>query len=221
MRCCCAATGGATGSASSPSSGSPPTTSTGCGCGWRPAPPYWQLADAAGRTLHDAALDQLQQPRLRRRQWTDTDVMIWMPDYQPYSVWWFWTDGAFSAGTPTWRSPTCAGPTGGCAGVDTADQALDLWAGPTIRGGGRTRTSSRPYRPSAVLDRTRPPDPGHRDRLTKLAEAGHFPFDGTWTGFRPDAGWTVPALPAGHDRPRAMALRPDEPLRQALRKRSQ
>ena len=42
------------------------------------------------------------------------------------------------------------------------------------------------------------------DELVRLAEAGRFPFDGTWCGYRPDAGWTVPGLPAGADRPRAV-----------------
>jgi hypothetical protein len=39
-------------------------------------------------------------------------------------------------------------------------------------------------------------------RLTKLAEAGEYPFDGTWRDFRPDPGWQLPQLPAGWDRPR-------------------
>ncbi|HEX4722740.1 MAG TPA: DUF402 domain-containing protein, partial [Pseudonocardiaceae bacterium] len=33
-------------------------------------------------------------------------------------------------------------------------------------------------------------------RLAALAEAGSFPFDGTWCDFRPDPDWTPPAMPA-------------------------
>ena len=56
------------------------------------------------------------------------------------------------AGTPTSRSPTSGGPTGGCAGVDTADQALDWWSARTalaVEGRGRV---PRPHRPPALLD---------------------------------------------------------------------
>jgi predicted RNA-binding protein associated with RNAse of E/G family len=35
------------------------------------------------------------------------------------------------------------------------------------------------------------------ERLIGLAEAGAFPFDGTWCDFRPDPGWPAPALPPG------------------------
>jgi predicted RNA-binding protein associated with RNAse of E/G family len=38
-------------------------------------------------------------------------------------------------------------------------------------------------------------------RVIELIEAGAFPFDGTWTDFRPDPDWPVPAtIPAGWDR---------------------
>jgi hypothetical protein len=42
------------------------------------------------------------------------------------------------------------------------------------------------------------------EELIRLAESARFPFDGTWCGYRPDAAWTVPALPAGVERPRAI-----------------
>jgi predicted RNA-binding protein associated with RNAse of E/G family len=37
------------------------------------------------------------------------------------------------------------------------------------------------------------------ERVIALAEAGAFPFDGTWTDFRPDPDWPAPVLPAGLD----------------------
>lgn len=33
------------------------------------------------------------------------------------------------------------------------------------------------------------------ERVIALAEAGAFPFDGTWCDFRPDPDWPAPALP--------------------------
>ena len=39
-------------------------------------------------------------------------------------------------------------------------------------------------------------------RVIALAEAGEFPFDGTWCDFVPPADWTSPTeLPPGWDRP--------------------
>jgi predicted RNA-binding protein associated with RNAse of E/G family len=35
------------------------------------------------------------------------------------------------------------------------------------------------------------------ERMIALAEAGRFPFDGTWTDFRPDPAWPAPTLPDG------------------------
>jgi hypothetical protein len=38
-------------------------------------------------------------------------------------------------------------------------------------------------------------------RMIARIEAGEFPFDGTWTDFRPDPAWGVPTeLPSGWDR---------------------
>lgn len=41
------------------------------------------------------------------------------------------------------------------------------------------------------------------ERVIGLAEAGTFPFDGSWTDFRPDPAWTVPTELPDWDRPRA------------------
>jgi hypothetical protein len=34
-----------------------------------------------------------------------------------------------------------------------------------------------------------------------LATAGAPPFDGQWTGYRPDPAWTAPVMPADWDLP--------------------
>jgi hypothetical protein len=40
--------------------------------------------------------------------------------------------------------------------------------------------------------------------MIALAEAGEYPFDGSWVDFQPDPAWVMPdALPTGWDRPRA------------------
>ena len=41
-------------------------------------------------------------------------------------------------------------------------------------------------------------------QVIKTVEGGEFPFDGTWTDFRPEADWPVPTVvPDGWDRPQA------------------
>jgi len=182
---------------------------------WIPAGyPYWRITDSAGRTLHDAPLDELTEPRLTRAQWTGSDVMVWMPEGRAYSVWWFWRDGNFDGWYGNLEEPYVRWADYGCAGVDTSDQVLDLW----VNGADRSyqwkdleefqeRTGHPLYWNEAQAARIR----ATGEELIRLAEAGRFPFDGTWCGFRPDAGWTVPGLPPGADRPRAVP-RQREPL---------
>jgi hypothetical protein len=173
---------------------------------WMPAgSPYWRFVAPDGRTHHDAPIDQLQGGRLIRQNWTGSDVLIWMPAAQPYSVWWFWVDGAFDRWYVNLEEPYVRWADRGCAGVDTADQAFDL-----VVAADRTwrrkdeeefiaRTGQPLYWSADQAARIR----ATGERLASLVEAGAFPFDGTWCGFRPDASWTVPPLPVGHDRPRA------------------
>jgi hypothetical protein len=134
-------------------------------------------------------------------------VMIWMPENKAYSVHWLWSDGAFSGWHANLEEPYVRWADRGCAGVDTADQGLDIVIRPD--------RSWRWQDEAEFQARTGDPlywTPGQAaairataDRIVRLAEAGQFPFDGTWCGFRPDASWTVPALPQGYDRPRALS----------------
>ena len=177
---------------------------------WLPAGyPYWRITDSAGRNLHEAPLDQLTEPRLTRMQWTGSDVMIWMPEDRPYSVWWFWTDGMFSGWYGNLEEPYVRWADRGCAGVDTSDHALDLKVEPDRKWQWKDAeqfaelTGHPMYWNEAQAARIR----ANGEELIRLAEGGRFPFDGTWCGFRPDAGWTVPGLPPGADRPRAVRAR--------------
>ena len=43
----------------------------------------------------------------------------------------------------------------------------------------------------------------HAASPAELAEAGDFPFDGTWCDLRPDPAWPPLARPDGLERPRA------------------
>jgi hypothetical protein len=163
---------------------------------WLPSgSPYWRT-DESGQ--------------LARSMWNGADVMIWLPTNKPYSVCWFWSDGMFDGWSANLEEPYVRWADRGCAGVDTADQSLGLLVRPDRSWRWRdedefhARTGHPLYWTEAQAAQIR----GTGDRLVKLVEASEYPFDGVWCGFRPDAGWTVPGLPPGHDRPRALASRP-------------
>jgi hypothetical protein len=177
---------------------------------WLPAgSPYWRLVADGADSQRDGSADPTRAPRMERQTWTGSDTMIWMPENRPYSVHWIWTDGIFAGWHAKLEEPYVRWADRGCAGVDTADQALDVVVRPDRSWRWRdedefhARTGHPLYWSEAQAAQIR----ATADRLVKLAEAGEFPFDGTWCGFRPDASWTVPALPAGYDRPRAVARR--------------
>lgn len=177
---------------------------------WLPiGSPYWRLVAEDGGGPPDATIDQMRNSRLARFMWSGSDIMIWMPENQPYSVFWFWADGMFSGWHVNLEEPYVRWADRGCAGVDTADQALGVIVRPDRswrwrdEDEFRARTGHPLYWTEAQAAQIR----ATGDQLVKLAEASAFPFDGMWCGFRPDASWTVPALPPGHERPRAIASR--------------
>lgn len=177
---------------------------------WLPAGyPYWRIVGEDGRTHHDTTVDQLGAARLTRHTWTGSDVMMWLPTDEAYSVWWFWSDGNFDGWHVNLEEPYQRWADRGCAGVDSADHALDLRITADRRWQWKdedefqAKTGHPMYWTQAQADRIR----ATGTRLATLAERGAFPFDGTWCGYRPDAGWTVPALPPGADRPRALPAR--------------
>jgi hypothetical protein len=161
---------------------------------WLPAgSPYWRA----------------QEGRLVRQVWVGADLMIWMPEQRPYSVSWLWVDGAFAGWQANLQEPFVRWADRGCAGVDTAGHTLDVVIRPdrTWRWKDEEEFNARTGHPLYWTPSQAAQIRASADRLVRLAEAAQFPFDGTWCGFRPDASWTVPALPPGHDRPRAVAQR--------------
>lgn len=185
---------------------------------WLPAgSPYWRLGGpttqdgGSSPALHGPDMPAQRTARLARHMWTGSDVMIWMPEHKAYSVHWLWSDGTFAGWHVAMEEPYVRWADRGCAGVDTADQVLDLVVRPDRTWRWRddaefhARTGDPLYWSPAQATRIR----ATADRLVRLAETGKFPFDGTWCGFRPDASWTVPPLPPGYDRPRALAPFPE------------
>jgi hypothetical protein len=174
---------------------------------WIPAgAPYWRLVDAAGRTLHDASVHDLADARLTELTWSG-DVLVFMPPGAAHSVWFFFADGEFTGWYGNLEAPYVRWDDGDAAGVDTVDHALDLLVAPdrTWRWKDEDEFASRTGVPDYWTAAGAAEIRAEGERLAKAAEAGAFPFDGTWRDFTPPAGWALPVRPAGWDRPRVAA----------------
>ncbi|MFI5931302.1 DUF402 domain-containing protein [Actinoplanes sp. NPDC051494] len=137
--------------------------------------------------------------------WQGPGILLFFPPGADHSVWWFFTDtGAFKGWYVNLEERALRWDDGAVAGVDVIDQDLDVEVDPdlTWRWKDEDEFAERLAIPEHywVPDEAAVRDEGRR--VIKQAEAGVFPFDGTWTDFRPDPAWDVPAaLPAGWDRP--------------------
>ena len=121
--------------------------------------------------------------------WEGADVMVWVPPAGAYSVWWFWepVSGEFRGWYGNLEEAQVRWDDGATAGIDTVDQALDLWVHPD---GTRVWKDLDEFtaRTGIALYWNESEAAGIRevaDRLADLAVRRTFQFDGTWTDFRP------------------------------------
>jgi hypothetical protein len=128
-------------------------------------------------------------------------LMLTDPD-AGHSVWWaFDADGAFVGWYVNLEPPVARWK----GGIDHVDQALDILVAPdrAWRWKDEDEFAEQTGDPlfwdeagaAAIREEGR--------RVIASAEAGAFPFDGTWTDFRPDQEWPVSALPWWWDQPTA------------------
>ena len=123
-----------------------------------------------------------------------------------YSVWWLFDPaGRFRAWYVNLEEPSVTWDDGAVAGVDLTDQDLDIWVWPDRRWDWKDEDE--------LAERLAFPEHYWVDdeaavwaqgrRVVPAIEAGAWPFDGTWTDFRPPADWSVPPpVTEGWDRPR-------------------
>jgi hypothetical protein len=143
--------------------------------------------------------------RVRTTSWRGPGVLRFFPAGADHSVWFFRDDeGEFTRYYVNLEESAVRWDDGAVAGIDVIDQDLDIVATPDRRWVWKDEDefTERLAFPEHywVPDEAAVRAEGHR--VIKLIEAGEFPFDGTWTDFRPDPSWPVPAeLPAGWDRP--------------------
>ena len=166
----------------------------------------WTTIMVDGRWLRDTPLAEWVGGRKKPISWeVGHSLLSWHPTGADYSIRFFFRDGRFTNWYANLEVPAVAWRDGDLAGLDTVDWDLDVVIQPdrSWHWKDEEEFADRLRTPESywVADEQRVRAAGRE--VIKLAEAGDFPFDGTWTGFRPDPGWTPIAadLPAGWDRP--------------------
>jgi hypothetical protein len=137
-------------------------------------------------------------------RWQGPGLLKFIPPDADHSVWFFRDDqGNFTGWYVNLEERAVRWDDGPLGGVDVTDQDLDIVAAPDRSW--QWKDEDEFAERLALPDHYWVPDEGavwaEGRRVIKLIEAGEFPFDGTWTDFRPDPAWPVPdSLPDGWDR---------------------
>ncbi|WP_433391310.1 DUF402 domain-containing protein [Micromonospora sp. KLBMP9576] len=143
--------------------------------------------------------------RLAPGRWNGPPLLAFLPTGAAHSVWWF-RDAydRFSAWYVNLEEPGVRWDDGSLAGVDMVDQDLDVIVRPDRDWEWKDeeefaeRLAFPEHYWVADADAVR----AEGKRVIASAEAGEFPFDGTWCDFTPPPDWTTPdELPPGWDRP--------------------
>ncbi|HWG99877.1 MAG TPA: DUF402 domain-containing protein [Pilimelia sp.] len=164
-------------------------------------------ADGRGMRAMPFAEWVTQEHRTRVFRWQGPGVLKFLPAGAAHSVWWFRDDAdRFTGWYVNLEEPAVRWDDGDLAGVDMVDQDLDVWVPPDRRWSWKDEDefAERLAFPEHYWVADAAAVRAEGERVIEIAEAGKFPFDGTWCDFRPDPAWPVPtALPPGWDRPPA------------------
>ena len=137
--------------------------------------------------------------------WNGPGVLKFIPPDTDHSVWFFRDDeGRFTNWYVNLEERALRWDDGHLAGVDVIDQDLDIVVRPDLTWEWKDEDefSERLALPEHYWVHDEAAVRAEGLRVVKRIEAGEFPFDGTWTDFRPDPSWPVPtAVPDGWDRP--------------------
>ena len=167
---------------------------------WQPqGAPLVLYRDPAGRSLHDAPIDELVGAAHVHGTFQRYSALMLHPVGASYSVWWLFAKDQFAGWYVNLEAPFLRH----AVGIDTTDHALDLeidaqrdvsWKDETEF---VARTGHPWYWNAAEATTIR----ATAERLATLAAAGAYPFDGTHCDFRPDSAWQMPQLPDGWNQP--------------------
>jgi hypothetical protein len=135
---------------------------------------------------------------------TDRDALCLTPGQSPCAIMWGFVDGKFEG----WYINLQTAAVRWWGGIDIHDHALDVLvaADRTWRWKDEDEFAERTGHPLFWNQAGAAAIRSEAERLIGLAEAGQFPFDGTWCSFRPDPGWRPTELPWWWDQ-----LPPGEP----------
>ncbi|SCL30160.1 Protein of unknown function [Micromonospora nigra] len=142
--------------------------------------------------------------RLAEGRWSGPPLLKFLPTGAAHSVWWFrGDDGRFVGWYVNLEETGVRWDDGTLAGVDVVDQDLDVLVRPDR--GWEWKDEDEFVERLAFPEHYWVSDPdavrAEGKRVIARAEAGEFPFDGTWCDFVPPDGWTTPdRLPPGWDR---------------------
>lgn len=172
---------------------------------------YRDIAAADGRAFREVPFGEWHATGkvMRDLRW-DSDVLMLHPHRGAYSLWFFFAaGGAFRSWYVNLEEPVVGWRDGDLLGLDTVDQDLDILV--DAERGWRWKDEEEFADHLAHPDSYWVPDPvavrAEGRRVTKLIDAGEYPFDGTGTDFRPDPSWeALTEMPAGWDRPRARVM---------------
>ena len=153
-----------------------------------------RLAD--GSSMRDAPLaERFTVPRVAVHDvWRGTSTLRLVDNERWSSVWWFFDrDGTFTGWYVNLEIP-CGRDDHGPVRIDGV---LDVVVAPDGSWGWKDLDEADAAVEAGRLtaeQRDRLRDEG--ERCGALAARGRFPFDGTWTDFRPGPGWPPPRMPA-------------------------
>jgi hypothetical protein len=167
----------------------------------------WESSD--GRGVRDMPFTEwvTLSYRITQGRWAGPGVLKFFPPGADHSVWLFRDDaGTFTNWYVNLEDRALRWDDGSLGGVDVTDQDLDIVVAPdrSWQWKDEDEFTERLALPEHYWVHDESAVRAEAQRVIKQIEAGEFPFDGTWTDFRPDPSWPVPAsVPSGWDRPKA------------------
>jgi len=157
--------------------------------------PLWDAQLPGSRHLRD--LDPAERPPggypLAEGVWHQSSALIFQPDGAGHAVWWLFAPGAgFGGWYVNLEHRVREGED-----IHVNDLELDLTVEPDRSWQWKDEESfaAKTGHPAYWTAEQAAAARAEGRRVAALAEAGAFPFDGTWCDYRPPADWGLPALP--------------------------